>query len=608
MIQPRTLQQRTLFFILIPTFILLLGLSLGGYVFVRSLLLNQLGETAISKLQRTAHQIDMRMRQPKDLLRLLQGPEDGVMSRQIFDFILRKIDDLEGVAAINVEWFGKNPLLDNPSGGNMMPMMYANRYTLDRIEIGLPKYDSRVDNRTVSLVSELQDASGNTLGRVEILIDFDEFIEKVITAPWWKSNKAYLIDGKGNVLASTNSDGSQHIDLPLATFGMTNELEKNTLAAIQHNSSGMVFGRGSPPAEVSGYYRLAEAPWTMVVMAPGEKVLQPIIHFKLIYILAITISTFVILVLIRVATNTITSRIKEITNAAENLADGRFGPPLSVSTRDEVGELTKCFNRMTQQLRQRLRLKEAIGVAREVQQNFLPHTVYSVDGIDVGGVSRYCDETGGDYYDIIKFPLEDQKVGVVVGDVVGHGIGAALLMATIRAALRCRIFQKGSLNRVIEDVNTLLCDDTSRTGNFVTLFYLEVDRKDNSLRWVRGGHDPAIVYYPKNQSFFELKGEGVALGIDPDWRFESNRRQLQKEEQLILIASDGVWEVRNTQGEQFGKERIKQVMAASCESGVEVIIDSLIDEILKFKGDASQDDDITLVIIKIQPGRVSRDA
>ncbi len=365
--------------------------------------------------------------------------------------------------------------------------------------------------------------------------------------------------------------------------------------------SGMVFGRGSPPEEVSGFYRLVEAPWTMVIMAPGKKVLQPIIRFKLIYILFIAGSTLLILFFIRRATNRITTMIKEITAAAENLAQGKFGPALPVTTRDEVGELTICFNKMTKQLKQRLLLKEAINVAREVQQNLLPHTGYSAEGVIIDGTSNYCDETGGDYFDIIRFPEDDGKVGVAVGDVVGHGIGAALLMTTVRALLRCRIAQPGSLNEVINDVNTLLCKDTNRTGNFVTLFYLEVNHRESSLKWVRGGHDPAIVYSPRNRTFSELKVDGVALGVDPGWSFECNELPLPGEEQLIFIGSDGVWEVENVDGEQFGKDRVKRIMAASCDFDPDHILQSIIQEITTFKGENSQDDDITLAIIKITP-------
>lgn len=600
-IQPRTLQQRTLVFILLPTFLLLMGLSIGGYIFVRNILLNQWGETAIAELQKTAHQIDMRMRKPKDLLQVLQIDGKMNISGEVFEYILQKIKSIDGVIKVKVTLPDKTP--DRTSPGKIMARMMAMKmrhdYTLGQLTISLPRYDNRLRDRTVSLVSELETTTGNGTGRIEIIISFDTFVDQVIAAPWWKSNKAYLVDDTGNILASTFSKKTNPAEKRPNLFGRENKLEKATLDAIHQNNSGMVFGGGSPPEEVSGFYHLVEAPWTLVIVAPGKKILQPIIRFKIIYSLSIAACTLLILFFIRRSTNRITTMIKEITLAAENLARGEFGPPLPVTTVDEVGELAGCFNKMTRQLKQRLLLKEALSVAREVQQNLLPHTGYSSGRISIDGISNYCDETGGDYFDIIPLPEKNGKVGIVVGDVVGHGIGAALLMTTVRALLRCRISQPGSLARIMTDVNRLLCKDTERTGNFVTLFYLEYDEINHAVKWVRGGHDPAIVYSPASNKFSELKGRGVALGIDPDCHFECNEMILPNEPLIILIGSDGVWENENPQGEQFGKERVRQIIAAGSALSPGSIVQSITDELQSFMGEKSQEDDITLAVIKI---------
>lgn len=100
---PKSLQQRTLFFILIPTFLLLLGMSVAGYLFVRSMLINQWGETAIAKLQRTAHQVDMRLREPKELLQLLQGNRGADIDREFFDHIIEKVKIAAGVTKVQVD-------------------------------------------------------------------------------------------------------------------------------------------------------------------------------------------------------------------------------------------------------------------------------------------------------------------------------------------------------------------------------------------------------------------------------------------------------------------------------------------------------------------------
>ncbi len=598
--QPRSLQQRTLVFILAPTLLLLITLSVGGFVFVRDMLLRQWGETAVVWLQRTAHLVDMQLRKPKDLLLLLQSSDDADANRKIFEHIVRQIKGLEGVVGVNVEWpkntFAKetSPRMEIASPVDLL----MDRNLLEPFEVGKPSYNSRLNNRTVSLVSEFKNQEDKIVGRIEVIISFDMLIDQIIHAPWWKGNRASLIDSEGNVLAST----ALHLELedyyPKRAFGTVNALEKETLLAIQKNTSGTVFGPGSPPEEISGFYHLAEAPWTMVVVAKGEQVLQPIIRFKLFYILTFASCILLILFFIRQTTSQITVRIKNVSAAAEDLAKGKFGPPLAAASRDEVGELTRSFNKMAGQLKHRLVMKEAINVAREVQQNLLPHDSFSAKGITAGGIALYCDETGGDYFDIITFPENDQKVAVVVGDVVGHGIGAALLMTTVRALLRCRVFLPGSLDQIMNDVNSLLWQDTSKSGNFVTLFYLEVDRGQNIIRWVRGGHDPAMVYSPASRQFSELKGNGLAFGVDADWRFEYNELPLPKGEQLILIGSDGAWEVENGSGEQFGKERLSRLLAENSDLQPDVILRNIMKTLGTFRGEAPQNDDITLVVVK----------
>lgn len=137
---PKSLQQRTVFYILIPTFTLLLGMSVVGYLFVRTILLNQWGETAIARLQRTAHQIDMRLRKPKELLQLLQGSEGADIDRGFFDYILNKVRATDGVTTVQVEWFEETETSRSKSESMMPAMMGRNHRFLSRqIEIQFAK-------------------------------------------------------------------------------------------------------------------------------------------------------------------------------------------------------------------------------------------------------------------------------------------------------------------------------------------------------------------------------------------------------------------------------------------------------------------------------------
>ena len=181
---------------------------------------------------------------------------------------------------------------------------------------------------------------------------------------------------------------------------------------------------------------------------------------------------------------------------------------------------------------------------------------------------------------------------------MGHGISAALLMTTVRALLRSRISQPGNLAQMIDDVNRLLCDDTSKSASFMTLFFLAIDTATKELQWVRAGHDPAIVYDSSMDTFDELRGKGIALGVDENWSFQHNNRSRWTDGQIILIGTDGIWETENPAGEKFGKDRLRQTIRQHHNGSAEEILQAITDALAAFRQTASQDDDITLVVIK----------
>jgi len=460
-------------------------------------------------------------------------------------------------------------------------------------EITSPQYDAITEHDTVSLISDLKDENGHEVGRLEVVVRFDYLVQDVVGEDWFKNLKVYLVDGAGKVLTCNVHSG-------LKKLGDDHDpLASRTLHAMQLNRYGTVLGEGRPPREVSGFYQLKEAPWVLVVFAPGKEVLAPIIKFRLYYILTGLTFVLVILLLIRLVTGRTVAAIRRVSDAARNIAIGHYGEPLPVKSEDEVGQLTRSFNTMMLQLEEGIRLKQALDLAMEIQQSFLPKQSPPIDGLDIAGQAIYCDETGGDYYDFLQlFELGGGRMAIAVGDVVGHGIGAALLMTTARAFLRCRVTQPGSLAAMITDVNRLLCIDTELSGDFMTLFFLLLDSERREIQWVRAGHDPAIVYDANSGSFSELKGEGMALGVDETAEYQDHISTEWPAGQVIVIGTDGIWEAENPQGEQYGKERLKDVIRGSAQLSAEAVMRAVISDLEEFRQTAPQKDDITLVVIK----------
>jgi sigma-B regulation protein RsbU (phosphoserine phosphatase) len=606
--QPRSLRQRLVLFVLLPVAVLLFSMGLIGFVFARDSLLAQWQEAAVLKLQRAAHRVDMRLVAPKEWLEIFVSTVGRPGASAVQQTIIERLQAMEGVAYVHLVW--EDPVPDGspmdrrhddalgPSErvspqASRSPRMHRGRF---KAQITSPRYDELVAGETVTLVAPLSDPDGRRLGRLEVALRFDHLIGDVLGSARWRGLMAFLVDDAGQVLTCTVPGG-------LPEFCAADDtLTRETLAAMQTRESGTVLGKGLPPAEVSGFHRLQEAPWTLIVVAPGDLVLAPILRFRRYY--AVTGVAFIglVLVLIRLMTQRTVAAIKDVSRAADAVARGSLGAPLPVRSRDEVGELTRSFNTMLQQLEERIRIKKALGLAHQVQQNLLPERTLTFGNLAVAGTSLYCDETGGDYFDFLQFPaLGDGRLGIAVGDVVGHGVASALLMATVRALLRSRAAQGGAPGRIVADVNRLLCMDTAAAGNFMTLFFALLDPAAGEIRWVRAGHEPALLYDAGNDTFMDLRGEGMALGVDDTQEYACQTYTVWNDRHLLLFGTDGIWETENSGGERFGKKRLRRLLRAHWERTPEDIVRAVTNAVEAFRRDAVQQDDITLVVVKFRP-------
>jgi sigma-B regulation protein RsbU (phosphoserine phosphatase) len=294
-----------------------------------------------------------------------------------------------------------------------------------------------------------------------------------------------------------------------------------------------------------------------------------------------------------------TGYILTIIDAWKRLANGDFSVRLQSRMKDERDQLVRAFNEIVPKIEEHMRMSKALGLAQEVQQSLLPQSDPSFPGFDIAGTSIYCDETGGDYYDFIETNRGGQAgLAVVVGDVSGHGVSSALLMATARALIMLRSSMPGEAAGIINDVNRHLSLDTAQTGNFMTFFYCELLERETVIRWVRAGHDPALVYDPATDKFYELKGQGMALGLNNRFEYESFHRRIEPG-QVILIGTDGIWEMQNKAGEMFGKEALREVIRNNHTVSSRQIVDIVTDALEQFRGDKPPEDDITLVVIKV---------
>jgi sigma-B regulation protein RsbU (phosphoserine phosphatase) len=322
-------------------------------------------------------------------------------------------------------------------------------------------------------------------------------------------------------------------------------------------------------------------------------------------VLAFTIAVCLIFISISLILNFLAGRsilqpIKEMMRVIGKVRDGDFHQKVRVVSNDELGDLGDGINEMTVGLIERDQIRQSLYLAKEVQQALLPRSAPDIKGLDVASASVYCDETGGDYYDFF-IPEEPDagRIGIVVGDVSGHGISSALLMTTARAFFRQRFALPGRISAVVSDVNRLLAYDVGDSGGFMTLFLLSIDRLNRRLSWVRAGHDPAVFYDPEAGAVEELRGSGMAMGIDGDHDYRQFTRENLAAGQIILMGTDGIWEAQNSKGEMFGKDTIYRIIRQYSDTDAKGLLTACLYALDKFRDGVKPEDDVTLVVIKI---------
>jgi serine phosphatase RsbU (regulator of sigma subunit) len=258
------------------------------------------------------------------------------------------------------------------------------------------------------------------------------------------------------------------------------------------------------------------------------------------------------------------------------------------------------YQQVTSEREYNKKTRHSMAQAMDVQQHLIPKSEPDIDGLDISGQCIFCDETGGDYYDYLdRGNGNNGKICVLVGDVSDHGVSSALLMTSARAFFRERSLKPGSIANVVSDVNRQLTRDVEMSNRFMTMFYSEVDAKTKQFRWVRAGHEPAILYDPGTDSFEELKGRGLPLGVMEDTEYPECEVQLSTG-QIIVISTDGICESCDSGGAMFGKDRLRDKIRDHAARTAKEIVSALMDDFQQFIHPLPQKDDATLVVIKVE--------
>jgi serine phosphatase RsbU (regulator of sigma subunit) len=232
--------------------------------------------------------------------------------------------------------------------------------------------------------------------------------------------------------------------------------------------------------------------------------------------------------------------------------------------------------------------------ARSIQQRLLPHDIESSGDYSVSTRYLAANTVGGDYYDLFK--VADNVYGLIVADVSGHGIASALIMSMAKVLLKTYSKDELSPKNTLERINEAFLSDVA-TEHFVTIFYALFDVEKKKIRYTSAGHCPIIYLNKKDGTCELLKADGLFLGVFPDMMLSEKELDYVRGEHRLILYTDGLTEATNGNAEMYGAERL---IAAACGTG-KMDSNEALEAILKdqkdFCGDATAEDDITLLII-----------
>lgn len=250
---------------------------------------------------------------------------------------------------------------------------------------------------------------------------------------------------------------------------------------------------------------------------------------------------------------------------------------------------------LLEKFRQSRELESALDAARQVQSRFLPQRLPQIEGYELASWWQPAQGVGGDYYDIVRLP--DNHWALAVADVSGHGLGPSLIMASARAMLHV-------LSRTIANpaqILTLLDETISpdlQMGRFITFFLGSLDPSRHELTFSNAGHGPAIHLQRRTGMIRNLKATGLPIGL----RVAEHTLQLQpvvlEPGDLVIVATDGAVEIRNSENEMFGKSRLEELILEYQHLPAPLLIDVLRRAVMEFNGGGPPDDDVTVLIVE----------
>ena len=298
----------------------------------------------------------------------------------------------------------------------------------------------------------------------------------------------------------------------------------------------------------------------------------------------------------------LTRDLTTLTDGVDRLATGRLDVRVPEGSSDELGRLSRAFNRMAGQLAEnqaRLveqeRMRKELEMCRQLQKEMLPHGPLRLPFGEVSGVSIPAREVGGDFFNY--FALPDGRIALLIGDVSGKGVAAALLMANVQATLRARLTAGEDLIGLFTGLDQEIAA-TTPAETYFTLFVGVLDTSASRLRWINAGHNTQ--YLLRREGNLEsLASSGRPIGLLPGSRYQESELEVQSGDSIFLY-TDGLVEAENEAGQEFGNARLEAILTKERSAESHALMTRVEEAIGRHRGIRDNHDDATMLVFKTQ--------
>jgi len=294
------------------------------------------------------------------------------------------------------------------------------------------------------------------------------------------------------------------------------------------------------------------------------------------------------------------------------IAEGNSIGALSVNTRhprrldeDEVRFLRLLANqaaiaiettRLHQESLKQQRMVQELSVARQIQLDLLPTAPPEAPGWEFDAFYHPARMVGGDFYDFFVMPGKSKQQGIVIADVADKGVPSALYMALTRTVIRATAMSGRSPASTFMRANELILKD-SQSDLFLSAFYAKLDLRTGRMIYCNAGHNPPLWLHASSGKFEELTTRGIIMGAFEEIQLDERRVDIAPGD-LLVFYTDGVTEAFTPDEEEFGVERLREVVAAHAHGGAQQVLEAIVKAVNEFEGDAPPSDDLTLVVVK----------